>query len=663
MFRIKEILVYILAITIVTSHPLPTMAKEASKSGIVVIDGSRYMLHRVEAGQTIYSLTKLYGVSDKELYAANIGLRTEGLKAGAQIKIPYKAAGKTGGERKAFDTHTIAKGETLYSISKKYKISINTIIEDNGSLDPTNLKIGERVNIRRSEQGKSNDSHIEAELKEYGKRMESVDPTGYSYYVTDNGETISIIAKRMGVSKESIARVNNLSSTEASLSKGTILRIETTKRAEQLTSVRLDSDEYAAPVTLQELIDPDQQIFAAKSHGECLNIALLLPLTVNGREVRQFAEFYKGFLLGVEDLKNMEYNVTVNLFDTQRSATRIEYIMTESRFLECDLIVGPVFEELTQPVIDYAEVRNIPVVSPLAAMNSVNSPVLFQMAPDSEYRYDKIESMLNENNTVTLIYGESNDPEYERSIVDLLGRRNMDYVIHSYSYEHPSAISDRNRAAEEFYKEMQRDAEEFGIPLDSTDMQRMLPDLSTSDLTPLVANKAKHNLFFIMSDNETDVDRILSALSSAYNSQRSKNYRRSKEEIRLENRAPSSYNVIANPDWRNFRTLDYSSFFNNRVISLNSYQANRGSKIIREFDSRYAAEFNDFPSRYSYRGYDIAVIFGEGLYCDIMFGLDGMNYTPLQNSYYFEQRDENSNRVNINWMRARYNPNFTLRID
>ncbi|MFR9651271.1 MAG: hypothetical protein SNG35_04520, partial [Rikenellaceae bacterium] len=251
----------------------------------------------------------------------------------------------------------------------------------------------------------------------------------------------------------------------------------------------------------------------------------------------------------------------------------------------------------------------------------------------------------------------------ERRIVELLGRHNMDYTMHSYRYEHPSAISDRNRAAEELIKEIQRDADEFGIQLDSTDMQSLLPDLSTSDLTPLVANKAEHNLFFIMSDNETDVDRILSALSSSYMSQRSRNYHRSKDEIRLERRAPSSYNVIANPNWRNFKSLDKTAYFNNRVIMLSSYQASRDSKIVREFDSRYAAEFNDFPSLYSYRGYDAAVIFGEGIYYEMAFGLDGMNYTPLQNSYYFDQSGENGSRVNINWMRVRYNPNFTTQID
>ncbi len=514
-------------------------------------------------------------------------------------------------------------------------------------------------------------------MEEYGAALNKVAPEGYQYYIADNGETINIIAKRMGVDKKSVAKENNIDEN-TSLNKGAIIKINQRERGVQKSAQQKNNTsatyneatidaiaDAMEEISIESMLSPEDIVFSAKGSDEELRVSLLLPLTINGRAVRQFAEFYKGFLLGVEDLKEMGYNIKVNLFDTQRSGSRIEYIMTDDNFRNSDLIIGPVFEEQLQLVIDYAEVRNIPVISPLATLTKVNSKVVFQMSPDQAHRYDKIGELLTEESVVTLIYSDSNDVEYEKSIVGLLASYNMDYIIHSYRYEHPSVISDRNRKAEELIKEMQRDADEFGVKLDSTQLQRMLPDLSTSDLTPLVANKAKHNLFFIMSDNETDVERILSALSSAYLSQRSKNYGSGSttQELHLSRRLPSQYNVIANPEWRDYNSIDRSAYFNNRVISVNSYQASRESYEIKRFDSRYAAEFDDFASLYAYRGYDVAMIFGEGSFRDIIFGMDGMDYTPLQNGYYFDQKTESGNRVNINWMRVKYNPNFTTTVD
>ncbi|HCO48758.1 MAG TPA: hypothetical protein DIT55_04800, partial [Spirochaetaceae bacterium] len=39
-------------------------------------------------------------------------------------------------------THTLAKGETLYAISRKYKVSYEALAAANGITDPTKLRIG-----------------------------------------------------------------------------------------------------------------------------------------------------------------------------------------------------------------------------------------------------------------------------------------------------------------------------------------------------------------------------------------------------------------------------------------------------------------------------------------------------------------------------------------
>ena len=53
-------------------------------------------MHRVERKETIYSISRLYGITEAELIAANPELRTEKLKKESFV-YPYTSAGTTKG--------------------------------------------------------------------------------------------------------------------------------------------------------------------------------------------------------------------------------------------------------------------------------------------------------------------------------------------------------------------------------------------------------------------------------------------------------------------------------------------------------------------------------------------------------------------------------------
>ena len=55
--------------------------------------------------------------------------------------------------------HVLAKGDTLYSISKKYDVSVNLIIRANGIADPSALSIGSILTIPNT--GPNGESTVE----------------------------------------------------------------------------------------------------------------------------------------------------------------------------------------------------------------------------------------------------------------------------------------------------------------------------------------------------------------------------------------------------------------------------------------------------------------------------------------------------------------------
>lgn len=107
---------------------------------LVTLNGKAYYKHAVERGQTLYAIAKAYNVSEEQIMACNEGLKPETLKADEYILIPrviadtkeQKAATTTpqSPDKKKFLVHTVVKGDTLYSIARKYKISIAQLERD-----------------------------------------------------------------------------------------------------------------------------------------------------------------------------------------------------------------------------------------------------------------------------------------------------------------------------------------------------------------------------------------------------------------------------------------------------------------------------------------------------------------------------------------------------
>lgn len=111
---------------------------------IVVIKGESYYLHMVEEGQTLYSICKAYDVDINTVKTLN-NMDSNAIKLFDVLKIPYVAPFT---ERDAsYYYHRVEKGETLYSISKHYGIKVREILKENKDYEHTPLSIGAVVRL------------------------------------------------------------------------------------------------------------------------------------------------------------------------------------------------------------------------------------------------------------------------------------------------------------------------------------------------------------------------------------------------------------------------------------------------------------------------------------------------------------------------------------
>ncbi len=153
-----------------------TIAKEISNAPIknskaeTVIERVKEANHTVLPKETMYSLSKKYNVSPEEIKMSNESVLKNGLKIGQVLKIPASKnvatiipnttkesipLNETTNTKtntvspESIIKHKVEPKETLYSLSKKYNISVDVIKEQNAALLQNGLQIGQILLIKK----------------------------------------------------------------------------------------------------------------------------------------------------------------------------------------------------------------------------------------------------------------------------------------------------------------------------------------------------------------------------------------------------------------------------------------------------------------------------------------------------------------------------------
>lgn len=120
--------------------------------------------HNVKSGESIYSIAKKYDVTQAEIFDLNPKLKGAVLGLKQEVKIPNKkykpeekkpkvaknevvvvAKAEKTSTSEPYITHKVESKETLYSLAKKYNVSMESICDLNPELKTGNLKVGAKL--------------------------------------------------------------------------------------------------------------------------------------------------------------------------------------------------------------------------------------------------------------------------------------------------------------------------------------------------------------------------------------------------------------------------------------------------------------------------------------------------------------------------------------
>jgi len=308
--------------------------------------------------------------------------------------------------------HGVKKQETLYSISKAYKITIEELQKYNSALaaglkEGTLLYIpvnpeqqiserGDQSSAKYTQPSKQDQQAVNKEniktaapaenAKEENKKGEAVGNNKYIVHEVKWYEDLDDIANEYHMDRSVLIKENNIK--DETLKGVQTLRIPVSAiNSKSDNSTQNTNTEKNVPVKKQQenKAADSNEYSQTEQVAEPVKVAVILPLnSKSAKPNTNYMDFYAGALLAINDLKEAGADIAVNAIDQSEYASS-QAIINSGKLTGCNLIIGPVRSTSVKSFIPYINKHGIPLVSPLdpATDSLINkSKYLFQVPPN-----------------------------------------------------------------------------------------------------------------------------------------------------------------------------------------------------------------------------------------------------------------------------------------
>lgn len=180
---------------------------------------SDYLYHTVDSGQTLFFISRKYGVKEADITKLNPGTE-QVLLYGTQLRIPVvNMVEKPVRADDGYIYHKVKPKESLFGISRIYNVKVEEIIHVNPGMETAILQPDDEIRIPRKQAEKANVNiqaplsvHPDAAQIKVEKTWE--DETYFYHYVVKN-ENLFNITQRYNAEMNSVLLANNLTKNDA----------------------------------------------------------------------------------------------------------------------------------------------------------------------------------------------------------------------------------------------------------------------------------------------------------------------------------------------------------------------------------------------------------------------------------------------------------------
>ena len=575
---------------------------------------SGHFMHTVTKGQSLYSISSMYNVPIADIVKLNPG-SDQRIKVGQALKIPQTDAANQ------VQFHTIQAGETLYKLSVKYGVSVERICRANPGLSRVhNLRVGQVLAI--PPQGKpfaevNASAPVEkAPQVQAPQKSEPLKPKCRDMHKVERKETIFSISRMYGITEAELIAANP-EIKDKKLKKGKFLCIPYAKQAAPV------AEAPKAPVQQDDSTLTDAQL-VAKNQKESkkfstIKAALVLPFNTDGTGNRdeqvRMVEYYEGFLMAVDSLKEKGVSLDLYTYDSGRTAASVRNILTKPELKNMDIIFGPAHADQVKPMAEFAETNNIRLVVPFTSKGDdvFNNPSVYQINTPQSYLYSEVyEHYLRKFPNAHVVFLDAETGHTDKA---------------------------------EFIQGLKEELKNNQITFKELKGENINPDGMK-----LVVDSLRENVIIPTSGRNVALIKIL-------------------PQMIITSREHPNYNMklFGYPEWQTYTDDHLSSFFELDTYFYSSFYTNNLFPAAIQFTNAYRKWYskdmaNTFP-KYGMLGFDTAFFFLQGLHkygSNFEESMNQMQVTPIQTGFKFERVNNWGGFINRKVFFVNFTKNYEL---
>ncbi len=635
----KNIFTFFIIIILSSFTSVAQINKVQISSKKVNEHGINFYLHTVQKGETLYRIAKAYQVDINDILYFNPSLFNSGIKEGEIIKIPEIR------NDAHYYYHLVKKGETIFSICRKYKITENQLFTANPEIKTEGLKEATIIKIPKN--------NFQTPQKEFERQPQP--QTKYITHIVKPHETLYGLAKKYNVTIQEILDANPFLKDQG-LKKDVAIKIPVP--AQQQEQVETPKQHTTTPKYIEHNVQPKETLYSlAQKYGVHINDIIkanpqvaqeglktgttikiptkqsqLFPTITNqpNKDTIAPAHLADSLLLAMDTVFNKKQ------CDTSSFATK-----------EINVLLALPFENVdikNNPQLDYSDVKtfkNYPIVEFyegfLVALDSIKKEGLtINLKVFDSGDTSNINSYLASYNQPDIIffYGTqqqtvsvtSQANHYGIPLIDVFGARdgvsfpNYVRLIANKQEKKQALINLISKLDTANIIFLYNPTDSFAIKVIGKVKNTMLNNPNVTIKTGQLNEKeikniedyisiAKENYIVIWNFDEPQVVKYVSKLALVV----------AKHKI-------DKLHLIMLPEWKNYK-WDYEYLHRLQSLSIVQTFIPQGDSIFKAFAIKFKGLYNNIPTKFSLWGFDV------GYYFSRSYALFGENIWQCIKSY------------------------------
>ena len=586
------------------------MALTVAPAGMMMAQNtSGHFLHTVTKGQSLYSISSMYNVPISDIVKLNPG-SDERIKVGQALKIPQTSA------ENQVVFHTIQAGETLYKLSVKHGVSVERICRANPGLSVKNFRVGQVIAIPPKSKATS---EVTTQTPAPAPQVqttpsEPLKPKCRDMHKIQRKETVYSISRMYGITEEELMAANPEIKNKK-LKKGKFLCIPYAQK-KVVETPKAPTQQEDSTLTDAQLFDKNKK---ESKKIATIKAAVVLPFNTDGTGTKdeqvRMVEYYEGFLMAVDSLKEKGVSIDLYTYDSGKTIASVKQILNKPEMKTMDIIFGPAHADQVKPMAEFAEKNNLRLVVPFTSKGDdvFNNPSVYQINTPQSYLYSEVyEHYLRKFPDAHVVFLDANTGHTDKA---------------------------------DFIK---------GLKEELKNRQMTFKELKGEDINPegmkLVVDSLRENVIIPTSGRNVALIKILPQLI-------------------VTSREHPNYNMkmFGYPEWQTYTDDHLASFFELDTYFYSSFYTNNLFPEAIQFTNAYRKWYskdmaNTFP-KYGMLGFDTAYFFLLGLHkygSNFEDHMNQMMITPIQTGFKFDRVNNWGGFINRKVFFVNFTKNFEL---